>query len=115
MIIVDLAGNFWGLAGHSTGNQRNDGLRYWAGGLLLSALAHTLLLLYGRPPNLLTVVLGNALLSSAFAGFLAGGAPLSWLGTALGPHAGTARRHRGTHVAVYNTSLPAVWSSVGSR
>ena len=34
------------------GNQRNDGLQYWAGGLLLSALAHTLLLLYGRIPNL---------------------------------------------------------------
>lgn len=51
------------------GNQRNDGLQYWAGGLLLSALAHTLLLLYGRIPNLLTVVLGNALLSSALAGF----------------------------------------------
>ena len=44
------------------GNQRNDGLQYWAGGLLLSALAHTLLLLYGRIPNLLTVVLGNVLL-----------------------------------------------------
>lgn len=51
------------------GNQRNDGLQYWAGGLLLSALAHTLLLLYGRIPYLLTIVLGNALLSSALAGF----------------------------------------------
>lgn len=51
------------------GNQRNDGLQYWAGGLLLSALAHTLLLLYGRIPNLLTVVLGNVLLSSALASF----------------------------------------------
>ena len=51
------------------GNQRNDGLQYWASGLLLSALAHTLLLLYGRIPNLLTVVLGNVLLSSALASF----------------------------------------------
>lgn len=51
------------------GNQRNDGLQYWAGGLLLSALAHTLLLLYGCIPYLLTIVLGNALLSSALAGF----------------------------------------------
>ena len=51
------------------GNQRNDGLQYWAGGLLLSALAHALLLLYGRIPNLLTVVLGNVLLSSALASF----------------------------------------------
>lgn len=51
------------------GNQRNDGLQYWAGGLLLSALAHTLLLLYGRIPYLLAIVLGNALLSSALAGF----------------------------------------------
>ena len=44
-------------------------MQYWAGGLLLSALAHTLLLLYGRIPNLLTVVLGNVLLSSALASF----------------------------------------------
>ena len=51
------------------GNQRNDGLQYWAGGLLLSALAHALLLLYGRIPYLLAIVLGNALLSSALAGF----------------------------------------------
>ena len=32
--------------------------------------------------------------------FLAGSAPLSWLGTALGPHAGTGHRHCGAHVAV---------------
>ena len=51
------------------GNQRNDGLQYWAGGLLLSALAHALLLLYGRIPYLLSIVLGNVLLSSALTGF----------------------------------------------
>ncbi|MBX9836250.1 MAG: diguanylate cyclase, partial [Burkholderiaceae bacterium] len=52
------------------GSQRNDGLQYWAGGLLLSAMAHALLLLYGRIPNVFSVVLGNALLSAALAGFL---------------------------------------------
>ena len=52
------------------GNQRRDGLQYWAGALLLSALAHGLLLLFGRIPNLLTVVLGNVLLASALGGFL---------------------------------------------
>ena len=52
------------------GNQRRDGLQYWAGALLLSAMAHGLLLLYGRIPLLLSVVLGNVLLSCAVAGFL---------------------------------------------
>ena len=52
------------------GSQRRYGLQYWAGALLFSALAHGLLLLFGRIPNLLTVVLGNTLLSAALAGFL---------------------------------------------
>ena len=52
------------------GGQRRDGLQYWAVGLLLSAAAHALLLLYGRIPNVWSVVLGNSLLSAAFAGFL---------------------------------------------
>lgn len=52
------------------GNQRRDGLQYWAIALLLSSVAHALLLLYGRIPNLLTVVLGNALLASGVGSFL---------------------------------------------
>ena len=65
------------------GNQRRDGLQYWATALLLSAIAHALLLLYGRIPNLLTVVLGNALLASVLGGFLLAvrrfyGLPLHW-------------------------------------
>ena len=52
------------------GNQRRDGLQYWAIGLLLSAMAHGLLLLYGRIPHLWSIVLGNVLLSCAVAGFL---------------------------------------------
>ena len=52
------------------GNQRRDGLQYWAIALLLSSIAHALLLLYGRIPNLLTVVLGNALLASGLGSFL---------------------------------------------
>ena len=52
------------------GSERRDGLQYWAGALLLSALAHALLLLYGRIPLLCSVVLGNVLLSSTLAGFL---------------------------------------------
>lgn len=52
------------------GRQRSDGLQYWAFALLLSALAHGLLLLYGRIPYLLSIVLGNVLLSCTLAGFL---------------------------------------------
>ena len=66
------------------GSQRRDGLQYWAAGLLLSAGAHGLLLLYGRIPNVWSVVLGNALLSAALAGFLVAvrrfhGLPLQWV------------------------------------
>ena len=53
-----------------SGGQRRDGLPYWAAGLLLSASAHALLLLYGRIPNVLSVVLGNALLSATLVCFL---------------------------------------------
>ena len=71
------------------GSQRRDGLQYWAAGLLLSAGAHGLLLLYGRIPNVSSVVLGNALLSAALAGFLLAvrrfhGRPLHWV-RALAP------------------------------
>lgn len=52
------------------GGQRRDGLQYWAGALLLSAAAHGLLLLYGRIPLVISVVLGNMLLSAAVVGFL---------------------------------------------
>ena len=52
------------------GDQRRDGLQYWAGALLLSAAAHALLLLYGRIPTVASVVLGNVLLSATLGGFL---------------------------------------------
>ena len=50
--------------------RRGDGLQYWAIALLLCGLAHGLLLLFGRVPVLVSVVLGNVLLSAALAGFL---------------------------------------------
>ncbi len=66
------------------GGQRRDGLQYWAMGLLLSAAAHGLLLLYGRIPPLWSVVLGNVLMTATFTGFLMAvrrfhGLPLRWL------------------------------------
>ena len=66
------------------GGQRRDGLQYWAMGLLLSAAAHGLLLLYGRIPPLWSVVLGNVLMTATFTGFLMAvrrfqGQPLRWL------------------------------------
>ena len=65
------------------GSQRRDGLHYWAGALLLCAAGYGLLLLRGRVPDFLSVVLANALLSAAFAGFLVAvrcfhGLPLQW-------------------------------------
>ena len=51
------------------GEQRRDGLQYWAVALLLSAAAHGLLLLYGRIPLVASVVLGNVLLSATVVGF----------------------------------------------
>ena len=97
------------------GNQRNDGLQYWAGGLLLSALAHTLLLLYGRIPNLLTVVLGNVLLSSALASFWLAVRRFHETWHCIGPARWHCLPPSRYSCGCFNTSLPAVWSSVGSR
>ena len=52
------------------GSQRRDGLQYWAGALLLGSAGYALFLLRGRAPDFLTVVLANALLSAALAGFV---------------------------------------------
>ena len=48
------------------GGSRQDGLPYWAGALLLGAAGYTLFLLRGRVPDLLSIVLANALLSAMF-------------------------------------------------
>ena len=66
------------------GGRRRDGLQYWAAGLLLSAGAHGLLLLYGRIPNALSVVLGNALLSATLVCFLLAVRCFHGLGLRLG-------------------------------
>lgn len=47
-----------------------DGLAYWALVLLLNAVAHAMLALRGRIPDVLSIVLANTLLSCVFAGLL---------------------------------------------
>lgn len=48
-----------------SGGQARDGLRRWSAALLASAIGHTLLLLRGQVPDVLSVVLANFLLSGA--------------------------------------------------
>ena len=66
------------------GWHRQDGLPYWAGALLLGGAGYALLLLRGRVPDALSIVLANALLSSMFSGMVAAvqcfhGHPPRWL------------------------------------
>lgn len=51
--------------------ERSDGLKLWAAGLCCHALAYMLLLLRGRIPDPVSILLGNALLSATFSLLLA--------------------------------------------
>lgn len=51
--------------------RRRDGLEHWAASLLVNVIGHTLRLLRGHVPDLLSIVLGNTLLSGAFVGLIA--------------------------------------------
>ena len=51
--------------------RRRDGLGYWAAGLLVNALGHVLLMLRGRVPDFLSIVVGNLLLSCVFVAMIA--------------------------------------------
>ena len=64
--------------------RRRDGLGRWAAALLVNAIGHGLIMLRGLVPDLLSVVLGNLLLSCVFVGMIAAirqfqGQPARWL------------------------------------
>ena len=63
---------------------RQDGLQYWAAGLLLAAAGYALFLLRGNIPDVFSVVLGNVLVSASFSFLLAAvrcfhALPMRWL------------------------------------
>ena len=51
--------------------RRRDGLGHWALALLVNALGHVLLMLRGQVPDVLSVVIGNALLSGVLVAMIA--------------------------------------------
>ena len=64
--------------------RRRDGLGHWAAALLVNAVGHLLLMLRDQVPDVLSIVLGNLLLSSVFVGLIAAiyqfqGRPIAWL------------------------------------
>ena len=50
--------------------RRRDGLGHWAAALLVNAVAHVLLMLRGQVPDVLSIVVGNTLLSCVLAGMI---------------------------------------------
>ena len=50
--------------------RRSDGLARWAAALLVNAIGHSLIMLRGVAPDLLSIVLGNFLLSCVFVGMI---------------------------------------------
>ena len=63
--------------------RRRDGLGHWALALLVNALGHVLLMLRGQVPDVLSVVIGNALLSGVLVAMIAAiyqfhGRPTRW-------------------------------------
>ncbi|MBD9392838.1 diguanylate cyclase [Acidovorax sp. ACV01] len=51
--------------------RRRDGLGRWAAALLVNAIGHLLIMLRGQVPDVLSIVLGNVLLSCVFVGMIA--------------------------------------------
>lgn len=65
------------------GRQR-DGLRHWAAALLINAFGHVLLMLRDQVPDVLSIVVGNMLLSGVLVGMIAAiyqfqGRTIGWL------------------------------------
>ncbi|PUA98103.1 diguanylate cyclase (GGDEF)-like protein [Acidovorax sp. 107] len=63
--------------------RRRDGLGLWAAALLVNAIGHLLIMLRGLIPDVLSIVLGNLLLSSVFVGLISAvyqfqGRPVRW-------------------------------------
>ena len=63
--------------------RRRDGLGRWAAALLVNAIGHMLIMLRGLIPDVLSIVVGNLLLSSVFVGMIAAvyqfqGRPVRW-------------------------------------
>lgn len=63
--------------------RRRDGLGCWAAALLVNAIGHLLIMLRGLIPDVLSVAVGNLLLSSVFVGMIAAvyqfqGRPVRW-------------------------------------
>lgn len=63
--------------------RRSDGLGRWAAALLVNAIGHLLIMLRGLIPDLLSIVVGNLMLSSVFVGLIAAvyqfqGRPVRW-------------------------------------
>jgi diguanylate cyclase (GGDEF)-like protein len=50
--------------------RRRDGLGHWAAALLINAVGHVLLMLRGQVPDVLSIVVGNTLLSGVLAGMI---------------------------------------------
>lgn len=51
--------------------RRRDGLGHWAAALLVNAIGHLLIMLRGQVPDVVSIVLGNVLLSCVFVGMIA--------------------------------------------
>ncbi|KRB34926.1 GGDEF domain-containing protein [Acidovorax sp. Root70] len=63
--------------------RRRDGLGLWAAALLVNAIGHLLIMLRGLIPDVLSIVVGNLLLSSVFVGLISAvyqfqGRPVRW-------------------------------------
>lgn len=64
--------------------RRRDGLGHWAAALLVNAFGHLLLMLRGQVPDVLSIVVGNTLLSGVLAGMIVAiyqfqGRTIGWL------------------------------------
>lgn len=75
MMAVSMAVVGWG--------RRRDGLGRWAAALLVNAIGHLLIMLRGLIPDVLSIVVGNLMLSSVFVGLIAAvyqfqGRPVRW-------------------------------------
>ena len=63
--------------------RRRDGLGRWAAALLVNAIGHLLIMLRGLIPDVLSIMVGNLMLSSVFVGMIAAvyqfqGRPVRW-------------------------------------
>lgn len=93
--------------------RRRDGLGLWAAALLVNALGHLLLMLRGQVPDVLSILVGNLLLSSVFVGMIAAiyqfqERPIRWLLLFMPPALVTA------FVTVFMDNFPARVGFVGA-